>query len=193
MTMLGPKALERLEERDKTVPKITAINDFRAKKKLEKWLIAASDMLLILQKLPLEKLEKDLSDADVYRLLNIVKYIMTSKNFMAIAGELEKPEKWRAVGYGIDRSADITDIARASILAENLEGLETFVGVQGPINAARHIFYGLNDPDNKFRDRFPPGVIVAANKVNKSVKTYIKQFKKIDVGERAESERGEEP
>ena len=114
--MLSDLERNRLKTRETDIPKTRAINDMRVKKKLRAWLDDGFDALEIFHAIPEDKLKEDLTDADVYRLLTLVRYILVARRFMAIQGELEKPAEWEAVGYDITRAADSTDVGRSTFV-----------------------------------------------------------------------------
>lgn len=175
--MLSDKERERLENRDSLKTEIKAVNDYRVKKKLIKWLEDAPDALSAVSLLPNEGMQKDLSDIDVYRLHKIAKYIMWAKKFMAVSdGKKENSDEWKAEGYGIIRPADSTDIARAVLISENLDDLHQFIGPNNPIPRARSAERILNDedPDNTWKDRITPEEKKAVAKLKNAMDDYIK-------------------
>ena len=123
--LLGDEERKRLAERAtlKDV-KIKATNDYRVKKKLIKWLEDAPDVIEILDNIPLEKIEDDLSDSDVYRLLLIVARIMEAKQFMAIEGDVGNPDEWKATRYRTSRPATDVDIFRIMMIMDGLDTIE---------------------------------------------------------------------
>jgi hypothetical protein len=175
--MLSDPERERLENRDSLKTEIKAVNDYRVKRKLIKWLEDAPDALSVVSLLPNERLQKDLSDIDVYRLLNIAKHIMWAKKFMAVSGnKKENPDEWKAEGYGIVKPADSIDIARAVLISENLDDLHQFIGPDNPIPWARVVERILNndDSDNTWKERISPEEKKAVAKLKTAMDDYMK-------------------
>jgi hypothetical protein len=124
--LLGDEERKRLAERAMLKDaKIKATNDYRVKKKLIKWLEDAPDVIEILDNVPIKKIEDDLSDSDVYRLLRIVARIMKAKWFMAIKGDLNNPDEWKATRYRTSRPVNDVDIFRTMMLLDCLVGIES--------------------------------------------------------------------
>jgi len=119
--LLGDEERKRLAERATLEDaKIKATNDYRVKKKLIKWLEDAPDIIKIIDIVPIEKIEGGLSDSDVYRLLLIVTRIMDAKRFMAIKGDLNNPDEWKATRYRASRPVTDVDIFRTMMIKDLL-------------------------------------------------------------------------
>lgn len=158
-----------MEKRESLSSEIRAVNDYRVKKKLIKWLEDASDALDILRKMPEERLKDDLSDIDVYRLLFIARYIMSSRRFMAVNGELDKPESWEALGYGISKPADNSDIARSVLIDEHIQELKAFVGHENPAPTALR----LSKMKDELIDRITPDERNGITRAEEAMDDYI--------------------
>ena len=167
--MLSNSERTRLEKRESLSSEIRAVNDYRVKKKLIKWLEDASDALDILRKMPEERLKDDLSDIDVYRLLFIARYIMSSRRFMAVNGELDKPESWEALGYGISKPADNSDIARSVLIDEHIQELKAFVGHENPAPTALR----LSKMKDELIDRITPDERNGITRAEEAMDDYI--------------------
>jgi hypothetical protein len=155
--MLSDLERTRLKTRETDSPKIRAMNDLRVKKKLRAWLDDGFDALEIFDAIPLDKLKEELTDGDVCRLLKLARYIMIARKFMAVQGELEKHDGWEAVGYGITRPADKTDIIRSVLVDVHANALKVFVGPHNPAPYAMGISDMLKGPDkDKWSERFTP-------------------------------------
>jgi hypothetical protein len=118
MIGLEKDALLSNEEREQMVNRAAydrqtlSDNDLRIKNKLKAWLDDIKDIRLILRNLP-EDLTRDvLIDEHVFDLLCIATEIMRLQKFLAISGEVNKPEEWQARGYGMVRLAEDKDIGR---------------------------------------------------------------------------------
>lgn len=173
--MLSDRERNQLQQRESLSSEIRAVNDYRAKKKLIKWLESAPDALIILQNIPVERLKDDLSDIDVYRLLEIAKNIMWARKFMAINGELGEPDKWEAEGYDIVRPADVVDVGRASFLSDDLDIFRQFIGPKNPVLFARQVARILDDtsPDNTWKDRFTHEEKAGAKRAVENTRDYL--------------------
>jgi hypothetical protein len=148
MIGLEKNALISNEEREQMVNRAAydrqtlSDNDLRIKNKLKAWLDDIKDIRLILRNLP-EDLTRDvLIDEHVFDLLCIATEIMRLQKFLAISGEVNKPEEWQARGYGIVRLAEDKDIGRNLVLNSYIRDLvvfagENFIGEQNPAIRAR--------------------------------------------------------
>jgi hypothetical protein len=150
-------------------------SDLRIKKKLSLWLGDIEDIRLILSNLP-EDLTRDvLIDEYAFDLLSIAHEIMRLQKFLAISGEVGKPEEWQARGYGIIRFAEEKDIGRSLILNSHIRDLVVFAGEnyisgQNPAIKARALDRLREDP--RLSGKIMPGEGKAIEKVKSAIVKY---------------------
>lgn len=150
--MLSEEEKKRLKNRDSLSPDVRAVNDYRVKKKLIKWLEDAEDALTIIRNPLSSRLKEDLSDVDVYRLLTISEIIMAIREFTPVAGEALKSDEWIVESDNTTRPANSVDIARSVIMQEHVDALKWFFGDKNPVSDA--IAYAKLTDDPKWKDRF---------------------------------------
>jgi hypothetical protein len=173
--MLSDLERNRLKTRETDPPKTRAINDMRVKKKLRAWLDDGFDALEIFHAIPEDKLKEELTDRDIYQLLTLARYILVARRFMAIQGELEKPDGLEAIGYDVTRPADSTDIARSVFVDFHVNQLKIFVGPNNPAPFASEVSRIFNTPGKeKYANRFTPEEKEGVARINQHIDNYIR-------------------
>lgn len=151
--MLSDLELKRLESRSSLDRHTRTTNDVRVKRKLAAWLKGMGDVLRILDNLPEDQIQDITNDQDIYRLLNIVNYLLYKRNFYPLYGEKDKADDWEVViDDDITRPAENLDIIRSSELEHYITQLRLFHGLENnPIGAVE--FLEMIDNHTDFRDR----------------------------------------
>jgi len=142
--LLSDLEKERLEKRITLDAHVRSTNDMRIRRKLANWLSSVDDVLLILERLPKDDIQKVATDTAVLRTATASVELMRLMGYRPIVGEVGQPEGWQAIakrGVMLDdyilTPANDVDIIRSANLTLLTSTLETMLGYEkNPVAAA---------------------------------------------------------
>lgn len=131
--LLSDLERDRLLNRDSLDRHTRVTNDVRVRKKLLDWLKEVDDVLLVIDKLPKDSIQKTIDDKPIFDLMYSAINLMKAKDFRPITGEIGNPESWHRVVKKDSMfedsiktpatDADIVRSARLYLLESMLEGM----------------------------------------------------------------------
>lgn len=152
MKMLSELERKRLQNRQFLSSGVRGTNDTRVRKKLNKWLKDIPDVLLSLNSLAHDQLQRDLIDEHAYILLAVIESVLRVRDFRPIVGKIDDASNWKVPSTvkGEELPKD-GDIYRSVMLHRHIEDLCIFYGQDNPISDYEMLV--KMDADEKFRDR----------------------------------------
>jgi hypothetical protein len=182
--MLSDLERDRLIHRDAQNPHTRSTNDVRVRKKLTSWLNEIDDVRIILDYLPQDQIRDVITDEDITDLRFIALFAATIKKFCPIIGDLEEPEKWKAVEVmhpltrwkrtTPERPVEDQDIVRVFESIFDISWLNHFanVTVEAPLKGGnpieKAIRYAVPELKQRLNDRELKGI----DRINQAIKKY---------------------
>lgn len=154
--LLSDLEKDRLKNRNSLESRTRATNDIRVKRKLSAWLNGIDDVLLILEHLPKEDIQKVAYDVAVIRLATAAIEMMRIMGYHPMVGDVGHPEGWQMITKNWDeiRSGNIatgpatdTDIIRTADLTMLALMLESMLDMaNNPVSAAINYKISKDNP-----------------------------------------------
>lgn len=181
--LLTDSERERLINRSSD-SKTRASNDVRVRKKLRSWLQSLDDIALICEYLPEDQLTKEITDNQIFFLMNIAKNIMEIRHFLPIVGDIKNPDEWKIVtATGAKQLANDVDIERSLKIKHVIDDIMLLHGRDNPIDTVSLLFKLESKPE--FKNRLTEDDLKAIERVREacincgSPHTYWDRFPQI--------------
>jgi hypothetical protein len=164
--LLTDSERERLINRSND-SKTRASNDVRVRKKLRSWLQSLDDIALICEYLPEDQITKEITDNQIFFLMNIAKNLMEIRHFLPIVGDIKNPDEWKIVTTtGAEQLANDVDIERSLKIKHVIDDIMLLHGQDNPIDTVSLLFKLESKPE--FKKRLTEDDLKAIERVKES-------------------------
>lgn len=164
--LLTDSERERLINRSSD-SKTRGSNDVRVRKKLRSWLQSLDDIALICEYLPEDQLTRELTDNQIFFLMNIARNFMETRHFLPIVGDIKNPDEWKIVtATGAKQLANDVDIERSLKIKHVIDDIMLLHGQDNPIDTVSLLFKLESKPE--FKNRFTEDDLKAIERVREA-------------------------
>ena len=165
--LLTDSERERLINRSSD-SKTLASNDVRVRKKLRSWLQSLDDIALICEYLPEDQLTKELTDNQIFFLMDLARNFMEIRHFLPIVGDIKNPDVWKIVtATGAKQLANDVDIERSLKIKHVIDDIMLFHGHDNPIDTVSLLFKLESKPE--FKNRLTEADLKAIERVREAI------------------------